>query len=228
MAAYEIVKLSENSWRIEENGVRAFLFTGIDKALLIDSGFGTGNIKEAVEEITKLPIMLINTHADGDHRGCNSLFDSVYMHPAEYAHYYEKPDTCGIEARPLWEGDIIDLGVRKFEVILIPGHTPGSIALLDRENRLIITGDTISAGPIFMFGKDRNMLAYIASLNRLKKMGGFDEIYPSHGPIPLKPDLIDELIKGAEKLLEGSVEGKKPPFDIPAKLYTIGGANFLY
>jgi glyoxylase-like metal-dependent hydrolase (beta-lactamase superfamily II) len=77
------------------------------------------------------------------------------MHPAEYAHYYEKPDTCGIEARPLWEGDIIDLGVRKFEVILIPGHTAGSIALLDRENRLIITGDTISAGPIFMFGKDR-------------------------------------------------------------------------
>lgn len=34
--------------------------------------------------------------------------------------------------RPLWEGTVIDLGFWKFEVILTPGHTPGSIMLLDR------------------------------------------------------------------------------------------------
>lgn len=228
MAAYGVFKLSEDSWRIEENGVRSFLFTGSDKALLIDSGFGTGNIKTVVKEITKLPLMLVNTHSDGDHRGCNSLFDAVYMHPAEYAHYFDKTENSPGELRPLWEGDVIDLGTRKFEIILIPGHTPGSIALFDRADRLIITGDTISAGPIFMFGPHRNMRAYIASLNRLKSLGGFETIYPSHGELPLKPDIIDVLIKGAEKLLEGKLEGQKPPFDIPAKLYSIDGASFLY
>jgi hypothetical protein len=46
MAAYEVLKLSEDCWRIEENGVRFLPVSGSDKALLIDSGFGTGNIKQ--------------------------------------------------------------------------------------------------------------------------------------------------------------------------------------
>lgn len=56
--------------------------------------------------------------------------------------------------RLLWEGTVIDLGFWKFEVILTPGHTPGSIMLLDREKRLLISGDTIQAGDIYMFGPE--------------------------------------------------------------------------
>ncbi len=61
--------------------------------------------------------------------------------------------------RLLWEGTVIDLGFWKFEVILTPGHTPGSIMLLDREKRLLISGDTIQAGDIYMFGPGRNLPA---------------------------------------------------------------------
>jgi glyoxylase-like metal-dependent hydrolase (beta-lactamase superfamily II) len=228
---YEIISLGSDSWRIEEGGVRAFLFTGTDRALLVDSGFGKGNIKEVVEKITKLPVMLVNTHVDGDHTGCNSLFEAAYMHPSEQAYYYNKEHNnapANAEVRPLWEGDVIDLGTRRFEVILIPGHSPGSIALFDRVNRLLISGDSVSDSAIFMFGSHRNLRAYISSLNKLKKHGGFDTIYPSHGSIPLKPDIIDKLLNGANLLLEGRLEGRQPPFDIPAKLYTSDGAMFLY
>ncbi len=231
MPVYEIIKIDEKSWRIEENGVRSFLFAGTDGALLVDSGFGGGDIRRAVEELSGLPVRLVNTHADGDHTGCNRLFEEVYMHPSEFAYYYNKEredSSPKAEARPLWEGDIIDLGGRSFEAILIPGHTPGSLALLDRANRLLISGDSISGGPVFMFGGHRDLRAYIASLQRLRRLGGFDVIYPSHGPFPLEADKLDKQLEGAKLLLKGELEAQAPPFDMPAKLYSNGGAAFFY
>ena len=68
---YEVHQIDASCWRIEENGVRAFLITGSERALLIDSGFGTGNIREIVDNMTKLPLILANTHTDRDHIGCN-------------------------------------------------------------------------------------------------------------------------------------------------------------
>jgi glyoxylase-like metal-dependent hydrolase (beta-lactamase superfamily II) len=149
-SCYEVIKIDEHSWRIEDNVVRVFLFAGTQRALLVDTGFGTGNLRQIVESLTDKPVMLVNTHADDDHTGCNALFDEAYMHPSEMAFYFEKAPS-GTPVRPLWEGDVIDLGSRRFEVILIPGHTPGSIALLDRENALLVSGDSVSATPVFMF-----------------------------------------------------------------------------
>lgn len=225
---YEVIKISDNSWRIEDDMVRAFLFDGMENALLVDTGFGTGNIREIVEGLTQKPVMLVNTHADMDHIGCNALFDRVYMHPAEYPFYYESNPADAV-VFPLWEGDIVDLGVRRFEVILIPGHTPGSIALLDRENRILVSGDTISEAPVFLFGKMRSVRAYIDSLEKLSKLKvSFDTIYPSHGPFPLGTGSIDKLIAGAEKLLKGELRAQEPPFELPAKMYVSEGAAFFY
>jgi glyoxylase-like metal-dependent hydrolase (beta-lactamase superfamily II) len=228
-SVYEAIQIDEKSWRIEENGVRSFLFVGTEKAMLVDTGFGTGNIREVVESLTKLPVMLVNTHADGDHLGCNKLFDKAYMHPAEFDRYHQK---MGYEftAEPLWEDDIIDLGGRCFEVILIPGHTPGSIVLLDAENKVLIGGDSIQAGNIYMFGAGRNIHAYIHSMKELaiRKHEPFDTVYPSHGPFPVDAGIIDALISGAEQVRDGKIEGVSPPRDVPAKLYDVGAAKFLY
>ena len=38
---YEIIRINSSTWRIEDGGVRFFLLTGREKALLIDSGMGT-------------------------------------------------------------------------------------------------------------------------------------------------------------------------------------------
>ena len=65
----EIIKINENSWRIEDSGVRFFLLTGEERALLVDSGRNIDNAREIAESLTTLPVMLVNTHADGDQIG---------------------------------------------------------------------------------------------------------------------------------------------------------------
>ena len=162
---YNIIQMNENTWRIEDGGVRFFLLTGTEKALLIDSGMMIQNAKEIAESLTDLPISLLNTHADRDHIGSNEEFASFYMHLAEEPLYRRsgKPGTI----IPVQEGDTIDLGQRKLEIIDLPGHTPGSIGVLDVAARVLISGDPIQRhGKIFMFGQHRNMEAYIESLER--------------------------------------------------------------
>lgn len=225
---YEVIKLNDTSWSIEDDMVRALLFEGTERALLVDTGFGNGNIREVVEGLTGKSVMLVTTHADIDHIGCNKMFEKAYMHPAEYPHYYESARKDAVVS-PLWEGNIIDLGSRKFEVILIPGHTPGSIALLDRDNRILVAGDSVSETPIFMFGNIRNIHAYLDSLEKLSGLSSnFDKIYPSHGPFPIGKYSIKKLIDAAKKLLNGELEAQDPPFELPAKLYVTDGAAFFY
>lgn len=223
---YVIIQIDDHSWRIEDDKVRMFLFEGADTALLIDTGFGSGNLRAEIEKLTNKPILLVNTHADPDHTGCNHQFEQVYMHPSENINYNSKQPIA--PAKPLWEGDNIDIGGRCFEVILLPGHTPGSIALLDSKSKLLISGDTVAKSPIFCFGAMRNIDAYIESLNKLLGMKDlFDDIYPSHGEIPLNSDIIPNLIEGATKLKNGELTGVKTPIEIPALLYESNGVAFF-
>ena len=79
----DIIKISEDTYRIEDGGVRCFLLIGADKALMIDSGMNTPDAKSIAESITKLPIELLNTHADRDHISGNGGFDWFYMSLAD-------------------------------------------------------------------------------------------------------------------------------------------------
>lgn len=226
-----IVKISDYFWMIEENGVRSFLFEGDKRAMLIDTGFGTLQIHEIVKGLTSLPVFLINTHTDKDHTGCNRDFKPVYMHPAEMDHYKNLlPEGCRMEdVRPLWEGDIIDLGRWRFEVILTPGHTPGSIMLLEREKRMLVSGDVIQDGDIFMFGMGRNMAAFQCSLEKMIAMSdAFDSIWPSHGSCPLAADIIPDILKGARDTAAGKIPGQEPPWPMPCRKYDCGAVSFLY
>ena len=226
---YEVIQIAEKFWRIEEGGVQMFLVEGEDFALLIDSGFGGGDLASIVKSITDKPIKLLNTHADKDHIAGNPQFGTPYMHPSEVDYAMQKnPDIMKGDFLPVWEGDIFDLGHRKFEVILIPGHTPGSIALLDRANKVLISGDSLSYSPIFMFGPGRNIHAYITSMQKLQAIGGFETVLPSHGPIPIDANtILPKLIEGALKLKEGALMGVKPEREVPALLYTYQDIGFL-
>lgn len=225
-----IVEISKHFWIIEENGVRSFLFEGDTKAMLVDTGFGTLPIRELAAGVTDLPVFLVNTHTDRDHTGCNRDFQPVYMHPAEMERYQNfLPEGCSMaDVHPLWEGDIIDLGFWKFEVVLTPGHTPGSIMLLEREKRMLISGDTIQNGDIYMFGAGRNIQAFRNSLEKMAAMSdAFDNIWPSHGSYPLTADIIPEIIQGVQDLMAGKLPEQEPPRPMPCKKYVCGVAAFL-
>jgi glyoxylase-like metal-dependent hydrolase (beta-lactamase superfamily II) len=69
----EVYKINESTWRIEDGGVRFFLFCGTEQAALIDTGMNTPDAKEIAESLTNLPLILINTHGDPDHISGNVL-----------------------------------------------------------------------------------------------------------------------------------------------------------
>lgn len=225
----EIIKIDDNTWRIEDGHVRFFLLAGEKKALLIDSGMQVYNAREIAESLVDLPVELLNTHADMDHVGSNDEFDSFYMNPAEASNYYKTNKKTGT-ILPVTDGDMIDLGGRELEIITLPGHTPGSIAVLDKKNRVLISGDPIQDGNIFMFGIQREMHAYLLSLEKLEKYKDcFDTIYPSHGSFPVSPELIPALHAGAVRVLAGEVNGEDADFHgVKIKRYDVGVAAFLY
>lgn len=202
----ETIKINENTYRIEDGHVRFYLFIGGKKAALIDTGMNVPEARSIAEDLTDLPVILINTHADPDHIGGNAAFEDFYMSPKEEGNYREH----GGEGKmiPVHEGEVIDLGDRPLRIIDIPGHTPGSIALIDEKNRILISGDSVQDGQIFMFGTKRDMDRYIESLKHLNEFRDmFDVIYPMHGSFPVECDLIDKLIEGAQLVKEGKAYG---------------------
>ena len=224
----DIIKINENTYRIEDGGVRFFVLEGSDCALLIDTGMTTVNAKEIVQSITSLPLKLLNTHADPDHIAGNTAFESFFMSEKERENL-EIHNGTG-EIIPVCDGDIINLGGRELQIIELFGHTPGSIAVLDKNARILFGGDSIQNGRIFMFGRMRNMNDYIKSLEELLKnhSGEFDEIYPSHADIPVSPDLIPKLIEAAKSIQAKSASGKVTDFmGTQIMYYDFGFAGFL-
>ncbi|MBR5731755.1 MAG: MBL fold metallo-hydrolase [Firmicutes bacterium] len=202
----DIIRINENSWRIDEGFVRYYLLEGEDFALMVDSGASSPDARQTAEGITKLPVKLINTHSDPDHISGNEGFESFWMHPADEPYYRERGGKR--EVVPVKDGDVIDLGGRPLEVVCVPGHTPGSIALIDINARVLISGDSVQSSNIFMFGPRRNIRDFVKSMEKLQAMKcRFDEVWGGHGDFPSKPDLIDKLIGGADSIIDGTAQG---------------------
>ncbi len=225
--AEEIIRIDENTWRIEDGHVRFFLLCGTERAALIDTGMTNPDARKIAEGLTELPLIVINTHADPDHIAGNGAFDEVYMSPAEEDNY--RAHSGEGRLIPVREGDVIDLGGRPLRVIDIPGHTPGSIAILDEKDRVLVSGDSVQNSNIYMFGPRRDLRRYVESLRRLAKYGGlFDEIWPMHGSFPVAPDQIGKLIGGAEEILRGTAAGTNVTLrGVEICRYTFPYAGFL-
>lgn len=197
--------IDERTWRFDEEGVRFFLLVGDARALLIDSGMQTHDARDLAMQLTDLPLSLFNTHCDPDHVGSNAQFDEVWVSPMELVHSHAPHESQRVH--PVWDGDIIDLGGRELEAIALPGHTPGSTALLDRGTGMLFSGDSIQRdGRIYMFGPMRSMAAYILSLERLRlRADDIKSIWPCHATCPVDVATIDELIAGAKAIERGEV-----------------------
>ncbi|MBO4508220.1 MAG: MBL fold metallo-hydrolase [Spirochaetaceae bacterium] len=226
----EVIKINENTWRIEDGMVRFYLLCGNEKATLIDTGINCPDAKQTAQELTDLPLILINTHADRDHISGNSAFSDFYMSPNEEENLHAHNAQGKI--LPIHEGDIIDLGGRELLIIDIPGHTPGSVGIIDKNNRVLISGDSVQDGIIFMFGPGRNLTQYIQSLKHLSQFEDqFNDIYPMHGTFPVHKDLIPKLIQGAQAILDGDAQEYAQPVNVfgnDVTLYKFDYAGFLY
>lgn len=229
MTPYTAKLLYENFYAIEEGGVRMFLILGQDRAMLVDTGFGTGDLKAFVETLTDKPVFVVTTHGDGDHLGCHDRFEEIYLHPCDIDYISSKGKPAPA-IHPLWDGDVLSVGDYAFTVLHLPGHTPGSVMLLEKNKRILIAGDAVQTGSIYMFGAGRSVPTYLHSMEKLNAMkDAFDVILPSHSEMPVAPSVIPALIQGAKDLLAGKLTAENPPREgMPRKSYDCGAAKFLY
>ena len=224
-----ITCLYENTWAIEDCHVRCFLLAGEVSALLVDSGVSGLDLKSIAREVTDLPLKLLNTHADHDHTAGNAAFAEFYMHPSEAMVYHNLNQGKG-RILPVYDRDKIDLGNRVVEVVHVPGHTPGSITILDAKHRCLIGGDPIQEdGDIYMFGLHRDLEAYALGLEHvLERKDEFDVIYPSHARMPISKTVIPALIQGARDIRDGLAQGTvKEVHGRKVRSCDIGIARFL-
>ena len=206
---YSVNKLYDGVYTFDEGGVRSFLLVGTEKALLIDTGFGQVDFEKELSLITDLPVILVNTHSDGDHTGKNHMFFTRYLSPLELERMKQKLPADNGTYLTIKNGDSFELGGMTLEVIEIPGHTPGSIMLYDTENKRLYSGDSISEDNIFMFGDGRDIPLLIEILKKLKEKNlEVKEVLPNHGECPVYglSELIADIIQAAENYLTGQKE----------------------
>lgn len=79
------------------------------------------------------------------------------------------------------EGDVVDLGDRKFTVLHLPGHSPGSIALLDEHNGEFFSADAMYDGGIVDDVPTSNVASYLGTMKRLVELD-IAVGYGGHGP----------------------------------------------
>lgn len=111
-----------------------------------------------------------------------------------------------IKFKSLVEGDLLKMGQYSFEVIDIPGHTPGHIALYDKNHKIMISGDHVLdpiTPNIAFWGFEWNILdVYMKSLDKVRAMD-LGKILPSHRKIiENHQERIDQLKEHHQERLE--------------------------
>ena len=232
----------------------SYLIVGSERALLFDTGMGISDIKKVVAELTKLPVIVLNSHTHNDHVGGDWEFDTIYGMDTDFTRKNARgsredaqaeitPDQiCGslprsfdakaYSTRPwtittyIEDDDRLGLGGRMLEVIATPGHTPDAISLLDRANGLLFIGDTYYPAPIWLFRPETNLDAYAASIRRLAGLAPQLKMVLGAHNIPVaSPTVLTRLVPAFAAVRDGKV--MPTPTQDGKVIYKVDGFSFL-
>ena len=213
-ATVTTTQLEDNLWILEgSDNTTMYLVEGTQKALLIDTGTKVKNLDSLISHITRKPVMVVITHAHDDHAGNIKYFPEIWMHPDDTV--LLKKSYKG-KINFLRDGDILDLGGTQIEVSHMPGHTPGSIVLLDRKAGNCYSGDAFGANHVWLQLKPLSPLqTYINSCRKMEKLmdAGISKVYCGHYIYIKKPydkSYIIAMRELAEALINNTAPEAKP------------------
>ncbi len=248
-------KLDHQIWMINDNNVdNIYLVEGDDTALIIDTGIGYSNLKEYASNLTDKPIAVVNSHAHPDHAGGNIAFPHIHIHTDDaellkfhtseemmaftYKAFLQRslPDQLkdeNIAKRPdvttIQEGFSFDLGGRRLEVLHVPGHTMGSIALHDNLSKNLFTGDSTPSHIWLFLPESAPVETFLKSLNKMHaRKDDINLLLAGHEP-PKQPDFLGQQIKVVEKILSGECKGEpyQSPTGIAGALFCVHGPSTI-
>jgi glyoxylase-like metal-dependent hydrolase (beta-lactamase superfamily II) len=204
---------------LDFDDTKMFLITGSERALLIDAGLGTGDLRGYVEGmIGKLPLDVVITHGHPDHIALMGQFQgmhNVYMNHLDLPLAKTFIQQMGYvidlnQILDLREGFVFDLGDRMLKVYEVPGHSAGSIVLFDEENGILFAGDAVGSNrptivdSLWMQFAGMSMIdVYLSTLQvfRSKVGGKIKEIYGGHNDVPIYGEQYLEYLQQAAQTL---------------------------
>jgi glyoxylase-like metal-dependent hydrolase (beta-lactamase superfamily II) len=246
MTWHTIDPIAENIYRISEpigtieprfgvSTVNMYLIIGRERAALIDSGMGIGDVSAEIAKITSLPCMVLNTHYHWDHIGANASFKEIAIHELETDLVAQKQNVASVRkamkspaaraalppdfdpsayrivpkpaTRSLHDNDLIDLGGCVLKVLHTPGHSPGHVTFWDEAKDMLFTGDTASMGPVYACFEGGDPEALAESVKRLAALPNVRTICPGHDEIISKEGWLGELVECVEAAVAGKLSG---------------------
>ena len=236
---FEAYQVSRGTFALLEPGhfeeVISYLILGNERAVLLDTGMGIGDIRAEVKRLTDLPVVVVNSHSHYDHVGDNHRFAQVwafdddvevtrieqgltrtecerFLQPGSHLDLPPDFDATAYEIRPsrvtrrLHHLEAIELGGRTLTVHHTPGHSPGSLCLLDSRDGLLFTGDTFYPGTLYAHLEGSDFDAYLQSVRYL--VGLLDQVShlcPAHNETYVLKETLVRVLDAFNRIVTGQV-----------------------
>jgi len=225
--SYMAWKLDDTTWCINfMNGTQnLYLLEGEEKALLLDTGYGTGTLKDFVKRLTDKEIVVANTHFHPDHAWGNGEFERVFVSKGAALDAPSVDDSGPFDVNKLphpnyekvyiGEGDKIELGGRTIEVLeALPAHCNSSLFFLDRGHRMFFTGDDMEALQVILFDNSKNpnlnynlkerLDNFYANNKRMLELSDkYTYLLPNHNGVVIAKSYVQDFMELVEHIYAG-------------------------
>ena len=231
-------EIGPNVFRIDESGIaNCYLIIGEQKALLIDSGVGVGNLLECVEELTDKPVTLALTHRHCDHAGGRDFFPNYYVHEADNKLVYKILSShfaCSqllkmnhltgfsLSKKPyhsklvlMKDDTTFDLGERLISLVHVPGHTEGSVVFLDSKSNIMFTGDDVNPYLWLQLPGCTCLSRWLPGAEKILALAATYTSYCGHDKGLITKDGIATLIARVKEILDKKPEFQGKALDYP-------------
>lgn len=228
MSYFKIFKTNDKIYQFKDAlGSLSTLVIGSEKALVLDTCYGIGDLEKEIRKVTNLPLIVVNSHGHMDHSCGNYQFEQVYIHSNDVdlakkhnslewrkrnIESAKKANVLPIdfaedEYLKKREGKLIliddvdkfSLGDLTLEILPAFGHTRGSIALFCKELKLMIVSDAICQYVWIFLEESTTVSEYVKAVKNILKVD-FDDFIVGHVPGLLPKEKMVEYYECAKNI----------------------------